>query len=180
MEETIVSTRKVYSGRIVKLDVHEVRLPNGEHSMREQIRHPGAVAVVPLDTDRNVMMVRQYRLPAQQITLEIPAGTFQHDNEDAETPEDCAVRELQEEIGYKPGRLESLGGFFTAPGYTTEYIHLFMATDLIPSKIAGDVDEFLEVTRLPLADAVRAIESGQIVDGKTIIALFKVARRMGI
>lgn len=175
MEETIVSTRKVYSGRVVKLDVHEVRLPNGEHSMREQVRHPGAVAIVALDADDNVLLVRQYRLPAGQVMLEIPAGTLDPD----EDPKDCAERELQEEAGYKPGKLTSLGGFFAAPGYTTEFIHIFLAGELTESKLELDSDEFIEVTRIPLNEALKAIDAGEIIDGKTIIGLMKVARHLG-
>jgi ADP-ribose pyrophosphatase len=176
MEETIVTTRKVYSGRVVNLDIHEVRLPNGEHSIREQVHHPGAVAIVAFDDDALVLMVRQYRLPARQVMLELPAGTLTPD----EAPEACAERELQEETGYRPGRLQSLGGFYAAPGYTTEYIHLFLARDLTASKLQQDSDEFLEVTRLTLADALRAIETGEIIDGKTIIGLLKVARTLGV
>lgn len=176
MEETIVSTRKVYSGKIVKLDVHEVILPDGQHSKREQIRHPGAVAVVALDEQQNLILVRQFRLAAKQIMIEIPAGTLYPE----EPPEECAIREMQEETGYKPARLEALGGFFVAPGYTTEYIHLFLATELTPSPLPGDVDEFIEVLKLPFADALKMIDSGEIMDAKTITGLLRVARRMGL
>lgn len=176
MEETIISSRHIYSGRVVNLDIHEVRLPNGEHSKREQVRHPGAVAIVALDDDRNVLLVKQFRLPAQRVLMEIPAGTLNPD----EPPADCAIRELQEETGYKPALIEPIGGMFVAPGYTTEYIHLFMATSLSESRLAMDSDEFIEVERMPLGKALQLIERGEIVDGKSIVGLLRVARRLGV
>ncbi len=176
MEETIISTRNIYTGRVVNVDVHEVRLHNGEHTKREQVQHPGAVAIVALDDQKQVLMVRQFRLPAQQVLFELPAGTLQP----GEPPQESAVREMQEETGYKPATLEALGGFFVAPGYTTEYIHLFYATDLRESRLAMDADEFLELVRVPLPEALAMIERGEIIDAKTIIGLLRIARRLGV
>lgn len=171
-DEAVLQRDAIYEGRIVKLYLEKVRLPNGEEALREIIRHPGAVAIVPLDADERVTLVRQYRLPAGRHLLEIPAGTL----EPGEEPLACAERELQEEAGLFPGKLESLGGIFVAPGYSSEYIHLFLATDLRPSKLEGDDDEFLEVSSLPLDEALALIDSGEIVDGKTISALLLAAR----
>ena len=176
VREKITHTESIYNGRVVKLVVHDVELPDGKPSKRELIQHPGAVAVVALDAEQNVLMVRQYRIAADQILLEIPAGTLNP----GEDPEVCAVRELQEETGYRPGQIEKIGGIFVAPGYTTEFIHLYLASDLAASKLAQDDDEFLEVDRLPLAEALKLIEQGQIIDGKSISALLLVARRLGI
>jgi ADP-ribose pyrophosphatase len=172
MQEIITSTRKIYKGRVIKLDVHEVRLPDGNLSKREIVQHPGAVAIVALDSDQNVLLVRQFRLAANKILYEVPAGTL----EPGEAPDICAERELQEEAGHKPGKLEALGGFFVAPGYTTEYIHLFLATELAEAVLDGDDDEFIEAERIPLAEALVMIERGEIVDGKTINGLLRVAR----
>jgi ADP-ribose pyrophosphatase len=152
-----------------------VKLPNGEQSKREVVRHPGAIAIVPLLDNGEIVMVRQFRLPAGRIMLEIPAGTLQPD----EDPFLGAERELQEEIGQRPGKLTRIGGEYTAPGYTTEYIHLFLATELQESKLAVDDDEFLEIVTLPLDEALRRVENGEIEDGKTIAALLLVARRLG-
>jgi len=174
MQETILDTEKIYSGRVIKLVVHDVRLPDGGQAKRELVQHPGAVAMVALDGERKVLLVRQFRMAAGQVLAEIPAGTLQP----GEAPDACAVRELQEETGYKPGKLEALDGFFVAPGYTTEYIHLYLATDLTESRLDGDADEFIEVQRVPFADALAMIERGEIVDGKTIIGLLRVARRL--
>lgn len=175
MQEIITGTRKIFKGRVVRLNVHEVRLPNGQLSRREMVHHNGAVAVIALDADQNVLLVRQFRLGANAVMLEIPAGILEPD----EAPLLCAERELQEEVGYKPGKLEPLGGFFAAPGYTTEYIHLFLATDLTESRLLGDDDEFLELHRLPFAEALAMVERGDIVDAKTIIGLLRVAKRLG-
>lgn len=169
-EEKLIKTHLVYEGRIVNLQLREVRLTDGSYTKREIIKHSGAAGVVPLDHAGNVYLVRQFRFAAGIYTLEIPAGVLDGD----ERPSTCAIRELQEEINFRPGTLESLGGFYVAPGYTTEYIHLFMASDLIPSTLAGDSDERIEVVKMPFDDALALIASGEIVDSKTIIALLKV------
>jgi ADP-ribose pyrophosphatase len=176
VQETTLHTEQIYKGRVVNLVVLDVRLPNGEESKRELIRHPGAVAIVALDEAKNVLLVRQYRTAANNVLREIPAGTLEAD----EPPLDCAVRELQEETGYKPGKLEALGGMYVAPGYTTEYIHLFLATELVESRLDADNDEFIEAERVPLASAVEMIERGEIIDGKSIVGLLKVARQLGV
>lgn len=176
MEETIVASEQIYNGRVVHLYVHEVQLPDGKHSKREVVQHPGAVAIVAVDTDHNVLMVRQFRLPARKVLWELPAGTLEPD----EAPYDCALRELQEETGFKPGKLEALGGFFVAPGYTTEYIHLFLASDLTESQLDGDADEFIEVERVSYVEVLAMIERGDIEDGKTVAGLLRVARRLGV
>lgn len=176
MKETTLRSERIYSGRIVKLDVIDVRLPDGKETQREIIRHPGAVALVALDDEQRVLLVRQYRNAADKILLEIPAGTLHPD----EAPLACAERELQEETGFRPGILEPLGGIYAAPGYTTEFIHLFLATDLSESRLAMDDDEFIEVERLPLADALAMIEQGVIADGKSVAGLLRVARRLGV
>lgn len=175
MLETVTHEERVYDGRVIHLVVLDVTLPNGGAAKRELVRHPGAVAIVPLIGD-DVLMVRQFRMAANRVMLEIPAGTLNP----GEDPMVCAGRELQEETGYKPGVLESLGGIFVAPGYTTEYIHLFLATGLTESRLAMDEDEFIEPARMPLSELVAMIERGEIEDGKTTAALLKVARRMGV
>ena len=176
MHETILDTETIYSGRVVTLDVHHVRLPNGQVQIREVVRHQGAAALVALDEHQNVLLVRQFRSGAHKELLEIPAGLL----EPGESVEACAARELQEETGYKPGQMEYLGGFYPTPGYTTEYIHLFLATGLTEAKLEGDADEFIEVVRLPLPDVLALIERGEITDSKTLVALMRVARRMGL
>jgi ADP-ribose pyrophosphatase len=176
MEETTLRSERIYSGRIIRLDILDVRLPDGKEARREIIRHPGAVAIVALDEAQNVLLVRQYRNAADRILLEIPAGTL-HPGEE---PDACAWRELQEETGFLPGKLDHVGGIYAAPGYTTEYIHLYYATQLSESRLAMDDDEFIEVERLPLAEALTMIEQGMIADGKSVAGLLRVARRLGV
>jgi ADP-ribose pyrophosphatase len=175
MEETTLRTTPIYDGRIIKLDLLDVRLPDGKEARREVIRHPGAVAIVVLDDARNVLLVRQFRAAAGKILLEIPAGTLNP----GEVPLTCALRELQEETGFRAEKLEPLGGIYTAPGYTTEFIHLFYATGLIESRLNMDEDEFIEVERVPFAEALTMIDRGEIADGKSVSGLLRVARLLG-
>ncbi len=172
MNEKILSTKRIYSGRIVTLDLNEVELPDGQHQLREIIVHPGATALIALDNQNRILLVRQFRSAAAVIMSEIPAGLLNM----GENPVQAAIRELQEETGYKPGKIEPLGGFYTAPGYTTEYIHLFVATELIESRLPADEDEFIEVDHVTLDNAILMVEQGEITDAKTIIALLMYAR----
>ncbi len=174
LTETKIGTELIYSGRVVHLYLDTVQLPNGKTATREVVRHGGAVAIVPVDADRNIIMVRQYRHPIGRILLEIPAGTLH----EGEVPELCAVRELQEEIGYKPGHLEKIGAVYLAPGYSSEFIHLYMATDLQESQLEMDEDEFIEVERVTIADALTRIQKGEIADAKTISAVLMVKDRL--
>ena len=176
MDETILKTEKIYSGRVINVAVHEVRLPDGSQAKREIVQHPGAVAIIALLPRRKLLLVRQFRIAAGRVLSEIPAGTLRPN----EPPEACAIRELQEETGYRPGKLEALGGFFVAPGYTSEYIHLFLATELTESRLDGDADEFIEVQQVSLREGLAMIERGEIVDGKTVTGLLRVARRLNV
>jgi ADP-ribose pyrophosphatase len=167
LEEKTLESKLIYDGRVVHLHLDTVQLPNGKTALREVVRHNGAVAVVPIDRDGNVILVQQYRHPAGRVLLEIPAGTLYV----GEDPDICVERELQEETGYKPGKIIRLGGIFLAPGYSTEYIHLYLATDLVESRLDMDEDEFIEVERLPLAEIYQRIAHGEIADSKTICAM---------
>ncbi|MBN1966489.1 MAG: NUDIX hydrolase [Anaerolineae bacterium] len=168
---TILKRDPIFKGRVIDLGIETVRLPDGTTNRREVIRHDGAVAILPLHPDGRVTLVRQYRVPAGQDMLEVPAGLL----EAGEDPRACASRELQEEVGLRPGRLEPLGGFFLAPGYSSEYIHLFLATDLVPAALEGDDDEFIEVLTLPFAEALALVEQGAINNSTTVTALLLLA-----
>jgi ADP-ribose pyrophosphatase len=167
LTERLISSEPIYDGRIVHLYVDTVQLPNGQIARREVVRHGGAVAIVPIDPEGNVILVRQYRHAAGRILLEIPAGTLNKD----EDPDLCADRELREETGYRPGKLQKIGGMFAAPGYTTEFIHLYLATDLAESRLKMDEDEFIEVLHLPMQEVMKRIRAGEIIDGKTLSAV---------
>lgn len=175
LDETLLSSEPIYLGKLVKLYKEMIELPDGQQALREIIKHPGAVAMVPLLDGDRVVLVRQYRTAARKITLELPAGTL----EPGEDPEPAAIRELQEEVGYKPGSLERLGSEYTAPGYTSELIHIYLATDLTPSRLDGDEDEFIDTVILPFDEAMAMIERGEIDDGKTLIGLLWTARKLG-
>ena len=171
-DPVIVSSRSIHDGRIVKLALEEVRLPNGHTITLEVIKHPGAAAVVPVDHDGNVILVRQYRHATGSWLLEVPAGKLDHPGE---SPEACALREVEEETGYRAGTLSSLGWIWTTPGFTDEKIWLYLAEDLSPTRASLQPDEVLTVEKLPLAEAVRRAGSGEIVDGKSVCALLRAA-----
>ena len=159
--------KTIYKGPVVTLNLETVTLPNGVTVELEVVRHPGAAAVVPLKADGTVILIWQFRLAAGGPIYEIPAGKL-HPGED---PRDCAVRELEEEIGYRPGRLEKIGTFFTAPGFTDEIMHLFQATDLIMGTQNLAHDEVIEIREMPLEKAMELVQNGTIRDAKTIIGL---------
>ena len=171
-DPVVLSSRGVHDGRIVKLSLEEVRLPNGNVITLELIRHPGASAVVPVDSDGNVILVRQYRHATGSWLLEVPAGKLDHPGE---SPEDCALREVEEETGYRAERLVPLGWIWTTPRFTNEKIWLYLALDLSATRSNLQADEVLTVESLPLAEAARRALSGEIVDGKSVCALLRAA-----
>jgi ADP-ribose pyrophosphatase len=173
-DSMVLSTRTVHQGRVVNLSVEQVRLPNGNTVTLEVIRHPGAAAVVPVDGDGNVVLVRQYRHATGSWLLEVPAGTLDHPGE---PPEECARREVEEETGHRVGRLVPLGWIWTTPGFTSEKIWLYLALDLTPASPDLEADEVLTVETLPLDEAVRRAVSGEIVDAKSVCALLRAAAR---
>jgi ADP-ribose pyrophosphatase len=171
-QEHVVESHRIYEGRVVSLRVDRVKLPSGRSTVREVVEHASVVAIVALDSQGDVLLVRQYRLPAQQSLLEIPAGGV----DPGESAEEAAQRELQEETGQRAGRLERLCSFFVSPGYCDEYMYLYLATALEPSALVADADESIEVVRLPLDEALRLIERGEICDAKTIVGLWAASR----
>ena len=158
---------KIYEGKIIDLSVEKVTLPNGAIAELELITHPGASAVVPLKDSQTVVLIRQYRHAVGEYIYEIPAGKL-HFGED---PRDCAMREVEEEIGYKIGNLEPLLSFFTTPGFTDEIIHIYLGENLTLGTQDLGEDEVLEVIEMPLAKTIELIKDGSIKDGKTIIGL---------
>jgi len=163
---------RIARGRHIELITQPVDLPNGNRVELDLIRHPGAAAVVPfLDAD-NVLLIRQYRFATGGDLLEIPAGKL----DPGEAPEVCAVRELEEETGYRAGRIERLGAIWTTPGFCDEVIHLFAAFDLEPTAQRLEPDEVIELVPTPFSDAVDAL-SGPVVDGKTATALLLAAQK---
>lgn len=171
-----VSSKRVYNGRVISLDVDEVRFPDGSIGSLEMVRHPGASAIVPVlgavdDPDPELVLIRQYRYAAEQYLYEIPAGRL----DPGETPVVCASRELLEETGYRATEVTKLFTMYTTPGFTDEKIHLFMASGLVPGEHKREADEFMELVPTRLSRALSMIERGEIQDAKTALALLYTA-----
>ena len=172
---SLVSTTRLYSGRIVNLDLDGVRFPDGSLGELEMLRHPGAAAVVPFldppgDPDPRVVLIRQFRHAADGYIWEVPAGRL----DGGEAPESCAGRELEEETGMRARRLERLTTIYTTPGFTDERIHLFLADGLEPGAEHREADEFMELHTLRWSEVLAMIGRGEIADGKTLVSLLFV------
>jgi ADP-ribose pyrophosphatase len=167
VEETL-SSQMIYDGRVVKLRVDSVRKSNGRQTTREIVEHSDCIAVVVIDKQDNVLLVKQFRKPVEKELLEIPAGGI----DDGEDPEEAVSRELREEIGYMPRKVERLGGFYSAPGYSSEYLYLYLATDLVPSQLIAEDTEEINVIPVPVKEIPDLIASGRICDAKSIAGLF--------
>lgn len=165
-EETL-NSREIFQGRIIKVRVDTVKLPDGGSSTREIVEHAPAVAIVALDDEQNIKLVRQFRKPVEKMLLEIPAGIM----EPGEEPLASARRELEEETGFRADRWEKILTYYSAPGFSDEALHVFLARDLSRGTASPDEDEFLQVVELPLEKAYSHIFDGQIVDGKSIIGI---------
>ena len=157
----------VYSGRAFTVRRDTLRLPDGHETRFDIVDHVGSVIIIPLDSQGNLLFVRQYRHAAGLDLLELPAGTINKD----ESPDACAYREIREETGMAAGHLQHLGGFYLAPGYSTEYMHVYLATDLHSDPLAADADEFLTVESIPLARGLAIARAWEILDAKTLAAI---------
>jgi ADP-ribose pyrophosphatase len=166
-EEVTVSSETIFKGRIISLQVDTVKLPNGETSSREIVRHPGAVAILALLDDR-MLVVEQYRKPLERSLVEIPAGKL----EPGEDPLEAAKRELEEETGYRCETLKHLCSFYTSPGFADELLHIYVAQELLPGQLKPDEDEFLECEAITLEQAQQYINQQRISDAKTITAVY--------
>ena len=170
----ILASKELFRGRIFSVTVDAIR--EGEKTYdREVVHHPGSAVIIPVFADGTIALVRQYRHPAVRYLLEVPAGTL----DKGERPETGAARELKEELGLVAARLEKLSEFFVSPGFCEEKMWVYLATELTEGKQALEDDEILEVVRLPIAEALELITSGEIQDAKTIIGLMLAAPRVG-
>ncbi|MDF2570771.1 MAG: nudF [Sporomusa sp.] len=168
LHEELISSTRLFEGKVINLRRDEVKLPNGKTGTREVVEHPGAVAVVPLTTDSKVILVRQFRHPVQQVMLEVPAGKL----DPGEKPEACALRELKEETGYVAGRIRKLTSMYTTPGFSNEIIHIFLAEGLIESDKDPDEDEFINSESYTLDQIAEMVATGEICDAKSLVALY--------
>ena len=181
-DDALIRSSRVYSGRVISLDVDQVRFPDGTVGELEIIRHPGASAIVPFlsdpaGDDPQVLLLKQYRYAAGGTLYEIPAGRLEPD----ESPETCARRELLEETGCTAESLVPLTSMFTTPGFTDERIHLFLATGLVRGESHREADEFIEIETVPLSEALEMVRRGEIQDAKTALGLlFAAGFRVGL
>jgi ADP-ribose diphosphatase len=171
----VLSSEDVFKGRVFTVSVDRVR-ESGREVVRDVVRHAGSAAIVAVFDDGTVGLVRQYRHPAVKYLLEIPAGS----RDDFEPPEECAARELEEELGVVAGRLEKLAEFFVSPGFCAEKMWVYLATDLTETEQRPEEDEELEIVRVRLERAAEMIDAGEIEDAKTIIGLTTAAARLGL
>ncbi|MFC1964528.1 NUDIX hydrolase [Chloroflexota bacterium] len=166
MEKTL-SSQLIYDGRAVKLWVDTVQTDSGRKTTREIVEHDDCVAIVAVDAADNILLVSQFRKPVEKKLLEIPAGGI----DPGEEPEATVRRELREETGYLPKKVECLGGFYSAPGYCTEYLYLYLASDLTPSRLVAEDTESIELVRVPVSQIPALISLGSICDAKSIAGL---------
>ncbi|GAA0135643.1 NUDIX hydrolase [Paenibacillus sp. YSY-4.3] len=167
LKETTVSTEHIFTGKVISLQVDTVRLPDGTEGKREIVKHPGAVAVLAVHQGR-LLLVDQYRQALGRCELEIPAGKLER----GEDPMEAARRELEEETGYRCGKLSLLHSFYTSPGFADEIIHLYLAEDLTAGDASPDEDEFLEIIEATFEETQQYIAEGRIFDAKTILAAY--------
>lgn len=174
LRETPFSKEAVFEGKLIHVEHWQVRLPDGRAALREVVKHPGAAAIVPVDEAGYVTLVRQHRVVMDRMTWEIPAGKLNFAGED---PFACAVRELEEETGLRAGRWELLTRVDTSPGFLTERIALYLATELTQHETHMDEDEFLSVKRIPLAEAAEQVMAGELRDAKTALGILMAWNR---
>ena len=167
-EEKTLSSQSIYQGRAVRLRVDTIKMPGGRETEREIVEHDDCIAIIAIDADDKVLLVKQFRKPVEKELLEIPAGGI----DTGENPEAAVSRELREETGYLPRKIERLGGFYSTPGYCTEYLYLYLATDLIPSQLFAEDTGNISLVRAPLSQIPELITSGSICDAKSIAGLF--------
>jgi ADP-ribose pyrophosphatase len=165
--EKTLSTQQIYHGRAVNIRVDTVEKANGAETTREVVEHSDCITVVAIDEQGNVLLVRQFRHAVDRFLLEVPAGGI----DPGEEPIDAVRRELQEEIGYFPRKIDRLKGFYATPGYGTEYLHCFVATDLVPARLVAEDTDEIELVRVPPDEIPHLIASGEICDAKSIAAL---------
>jgi len=167
MDYELLHEEMIYQGQVFNLVTTRRRLPNGKEHTYDLVKHSGAVVIIPIDSDGNILFVQQFRVGAEKVLLELPAGLL----EKGESPETAAAREIREEIGMAAGQIKKLGEFYMVPGYSTEKMHAYLATGLFESSLDCDEDEFLEKTAISIDRVYEMVSSGQIEDGKTLAVL---------
>ncbi|SDY49018.1 ADP-ribose pyrophosphatase [Proteiniborus ethanoligenes] len=173
-EEKTMKSEKIYEGKILTVKVDTVELPDKKYSKREIVELSGAVAIVPITDNGDIIFVKQFRKATESVILEIPAGKLEINEE----PLDCALRELKEETGYSAENMEYLFKYYTSPGFTNEVMHLFLATGIIYGEATPEDDEYIDVVRININEALEMIKNGEIKDGKTIIGILMAYEKL--
>lgn len=178
MEEKLyeekISSKKIFKGEILSLYFDKVKLPNGKTATREKVEHPGAVAVVPINKKRQVILIKQYRYPVEKDLIEIPAGKLDR----SEPPLECAKRELKEEAGISGKNFDLLATIYTSPGFSNELMYIYLVTDFLEEENNPDHDEFLQILKIDLNECIKMIEEGAICDAKSIIGILMARDRL--
>ncbi len=165
--EKTLKSETLYEGRIIDLVLEDVELPNGKMSKREIVKHPGAVAIIPVTVEGKLVLIRQFRKALERNIVEIPAGKL----EVGEKPEVCAMRELEEETGYKTNHMEKVISFYTSPGFADEFVHIYFTNQLEQGVVNPDEDEFVEKLEVTVEEAEKMILTNEIFDAKTAYAV---------
>lgn len=168
LNEKSLASKSIFEGKILKVAIDQVQLPNGSIAEREVVHHPGAVAILAITPDNKIILVKQFRKAVNKVITEVPAGKL----EKGENPIVCAARELKEETGYSAGSIKEITKIYTSPGFADEIIHIFKAEGLIKGNAAPDEDEFVEIVELPISEIDKLINSDEIIDAKTLVALY--------
>lgn len=166
-----IASKTIHKGKVFTVRLDQVQMPDGKEARFDIIDHPPAVTLVPVDAENMIWFIRQYRHAIGGEILELPAGVI----ETGEPPEECARREIREETGMSAGQIQNIGEFYQVPGYSTEYMYVYLAKDLKPDPLPGDEDEYISVERISIEDAYRMAQNGEILDAKTIAALLLAA-----
>lgn len=174
LTERRLGGRRVHDGQIVSVDSDRVRLPDGREARRESVRHPGAVFILPVAGERDILLVWQYRYPIGRHTLELPAGKIER----GEAPRNTARRELLEETGHRAGRIRRVMGIYSTPGFSDERLEMYVATGLVPEDHPGEDDEFVHVCRMGIGQAAELVDRGKIEDAKTVVGLLWAQRNL--
>lgn len=165
--EKTITSKNIFNGNIINLRVDEIILINGKKATREIVEHSGAVAIIPIIDKDKMFLVKQFRKPIERDLIELPAGKLER----GENPEECAIRELEEEIGYKAGKIQKLITIYTSPGFANEIIHIYVASDLKKTRINRDEDEFMDILEVSFKEVKEMIDDGEIMDAKTIAGI---------